>query len=215
MGFFPAAGKNLSRRFDAIFSRLCYAGYMTLSPEGEVGVAKSKYETHVLPYLEKIADWAKAGATAKEIAEKLHIAYSTFRKYLDDGENGDERYSALSAAFVRACEEPDNEVEAALFKLATGYTVSLAKTFKVKRVDYDPETGRKIGEHEELVVGYDETHVPANAQAQMFWLANRRPERWEYKPEKKDEEAKGGGVVLLAPVLPEPVPPEDEGVPEA
>lgn len=178
-------------------------------------MAKSKYETHVLPYLEKIADWAKAGATAKEIAEKLHIAYSTFRKYLDDGEKGDERYSALSAAFVRACEEPDNEVEAALFKLATGYTVSLAKTFKVKRVDYDPETGRKIGEHEELVVGYDETHVPANAQAQMFWLANRRPERWEYKPEKKDEEAKGGGVVLLAPVLTEPVPPEDEGVPEA
>ena len=204
--------KNLSRRFDAISAGLCYAGYMTSSQEGEAGVAKSKYETHVLPYLEKIADWAKAGATAKEIAEKLHIAYSTFRKYLDDGENGDERYSALSAAFVRACEVPDDEVEAALFKLATGYTVSLAKTFKVKRVDYDPETGRKTGEHEELVVGYDETHVPANAQAQMFWLANRRPDRWEYKPEKKDEEAKGGGVVLLAPVLQEPVPPEGEEV---
>ena len=175
-------------------------------------MAKSKYDTHVLPNLDKIEEWAKAGATAKEIAGKLNIAYSTFRKYLDGGEKGDERYSALSAAFVRACEVPDDEVEAALFKLATGYTVSLAKTFKVKRVDYDPETGRKIGEHEELVVGYDETHVPANAQAQMFWLANRRPDRWEYKPEKKDEEAKGGGVVLLAPVLPEPVPPEDEEV---
>lgn len=204
--------KNLSRRFDAISAGLCYAGYMTSSQEGEAGVAKSKYDTHVLPNLDKIEEWAKAGATAKEIAGKLNIAYSTFRKYLDDGEKGDERYSALSAAFVRACEVPDDEVEAALFKLATGYTVSLAKTFKVKRVDYDPETGRKIGEHEELVVGYDETHVPANAQAQMFWLANRRPDRWEYKPEKKDEEAKGGGVVLLAPVLPEPVPPEDEEV---
>lgn len=204
--------KNLSRRFDAISAGLCYAGYMTSSQEGEAGVAKSKYDTHVLPNLDKIEEWAKAGATAKEIAGKLNIAYSTFRKYLDDGEKGDERYSALSAAFVRACEVPDDEVEAALFKLATGYTVSLAKTFKVKRVDYDPETGRKIGEHEELVVGYDETHVPANAQAQMFWLANRRPDRWEYKPEKKDDEAKGGGVVLLAPVLPEPVPPEDEEV---
>lgn len=175
-------------------------------------MAKSKYETHVLPYLKEITEWAEAGATAKEIAEKLHIAYSTFRKYLDDGEGGDERYSALSAAFVRACEKPDGEVEAALYKLATGYTVSLAKTFKVKRVDYDPDTGRKTGEHEELVVGYDETHVPANPQAQMFWLANRKPDRWQYKPEKKDEEDKGGGVVLLAPVLPEPVQPEDEGV---
>lgn len=207
--------KNLSRRFDAISAGLCYAGYMTSSQEGEAGVAKSKYDTHVLPNLDKIEEWAKAGATAKEIARKLNIAYSTFRKYLDDGEKGDERYSALSATFARACDVSDDEVEAALFKLATGYTVSLAKTFKVKRVDYDPETGRKIGEHEELVVGHDETHVPANAQAQMFWLANRRPERWQYKPETKDEESKGGGVVILSPTLPEPVPPDDEGVTKA
>lgn len=175
-------------------------------------MAKNKYETHVLPYLDKITAWAQAGATAKEIAKKLHIAYSTFRKYLEKGEKGDERYSALSAPFARAREAPDDEVEAALFKLATGYTVPLAKTFKVKRVDYDPDTGRKTGEHEELVVGYDETHVPANAQAQMFWLANRRPDRWQYKPEAKDEENKGGGVVFLSPVLPDPIPPEDKEV---
>lgn len=31
---------------------------------------------------------------------------------------------------------------------------------------------------------------------------------------KDEEETKSGGVVLLAPVLPEPVPPGDEGVPE-
>lgn len=182
-------------------------------------MSKSKYETHVLPYLEKITEWVEAGATAKEIAEKLHIAYSTFRKYLDEGEDGDERYSALSAAFVRACEKPDGEVEASLFKLATGYTVSLAKTFKIKRTDFDPNTGRKIGEHEELVVGYDETHVPANAQAQMFWLANRRPDRWKYKPSEKESgsgEKDGSGVVLLAPVLPEQAQPEpeSEGVPD-
>ena len=48
-------------------------------------MAKSKYETHVLPNLDKIIKWAKAGATAKEIAANLHIAYSTFRKYLDEG----------------------------------------------------------------------------------------------------------------------------------
>lgn len=174
-------------------------------------MSKNKYETHVLPYLDKIKEWAEAGVTAKEIAGKLHIAYSTFRKYLDDGEKGDKRYSALSAAFVRACEVPDGEVEAALYKLATGYTVSLAKTFKVKVVDYDPETGKRISEHEELVVGHDETHVPANAQAQMFWLANRKPDRWQYKPSEKDNSGKGeGGVVLLAPVLPDQEPPEDK-----
>lgn len=177
-------------------------------------MSKNKYETHVLPYLDKITSWAQEGATAKEIAGKLHIAYSTFRKYLDDGEKGDERYSALSAAFVRACEKPDGEVEAALYKLATGYTVSLAKTFKVKVVDYDPETGKRISEHEELVVGHDETHVPANAQAQMFWLTNRRPERWQYKPGEKDRSESSGqsGVVFLPPVPEEHGPPhEDNG----
>ena len=32
-------------------------------------MAQSKYETHVLPNLDKIIKWAKAGATAKESAE--------------------------------------------------------------------------------------------------------------------------------------------------
>ena len=70
-------------------------------------MAKSKYETHVLPNLDKIIKWAKDGATAKKIADNLHIAYSTFRKYLDEGQEGDERYAALSAAFAQACEVPD------------------------------------------------------------------------------------------------------------
>ena len=96
-------------------------------------MAKSKYETHVLPYLDKVETWARAGATAKEIAEKLHIAYSTFRKYLDEGENGDERYTALSVAFVRACEEPDDNVEAALYKRACGF--EYVETKREQRLD--------------------------------------------------------------------------------
>lgn len=171
-------------------------------------MAKSKYETHVLPYLDKITEWAKAGATEKEIAGKLHVSPSTFKKYLADGRNGDARYSDFSDAYARACEEPDDQVEVSLYKLATGYTISLAKTFKVKRVDYDPDTGKRIREREELVTGYDETHVPANVQAQMFWLANRRRERWQYKPDKPDEDDRGGGVVVLSPVLAEAIPPD-------
>ena len=57
-------------------------------------MAKSKYETHVLPNLDKITAWAEAGATIKEIAGKLKIAYSTLRKYVDLGQDGDERYMA-------------------------------------------------------------------------------------------------------------------------
>ena len=149
-------------------------------------MAKSKYETHVLPNLDKIIKWAKDGATAKEIAANLHIAYSTFRKYLDEGQEGDERYAALSAAFAQACEVPDEQVENALFKSCLGYNAQIVKHYKLKTVEYDPETGKRIREVETLVEARDEVHVSANTAAQMFWLTNRKPETWKYKPEAQD-----------------------------
>ena len=175
-------------------------------------MAKSKYETHVLPNLDKIIKWAKAGATAKEIAANLHIAYSTFRKYLDEGQEGDERYAALSAAFAQACEVPDEQVEAALFKSCLGYNAQIVKHYKLKTVEYDPETGKRIREVETLVEARDEVHVAANTAAQMFWLTNRKPETWKYKPETQDgDEDEGSGVVLLSPVMDNPGPPTEGG----
>lgn len=171
-------------------------------------MAKNKYETHVLPNLEKIAAWAKDGATAKEIASKLKIAYSTFRKYLDEGEKGDERYTALSAAFAQACEVPDDEVEAALYKSCLGYNAKIAKHYKIKTVEYDPDTGRRIREEEKLVEAFDEVHVAANTAAQMFWLANRRPGRWSYKPEGGGEGSEGG--VAFLPQVDESLLPVEE-----
>ena len=169
---------------------------------------KNKYETHVLPNLEKIKKWASEGATVKEIAEKLDVAYSTFRKYIDDGESGDKRYSALSAAFVRACAHADEEVEAALFKSATGYTAKVMKHVKVKKTVYN-EVGKKIEEYEELQAVFDEVHVPASVSAQQFWLANRQSERWKYKPEVIESDDGEGGVVVMAPVMDATKPPSE------
>lgn len=162
-------------------------------------MAKSKYETHVLPYLDKITEWAEAGVTAKDIAANLHIAYSTFRKYLDEGQEGDERYAALSAAFAQACEVPDEQVENALFKSCLGYNAQIVKHYKLKTVEYDPETGKRIREVETLVEARDEVHVPANTAAQMFWLANRRPDRWKYKPQETDDDKDSERGVIMIP----------------
>ena len=165
-------------------------------------MAKSKYETHVLPYLDKAETWARAGATAKEIAEKLHIAYSTFRKYLDEGENGDERYTALSVAFVRACEEPDDNVEAALYKRACGF--EYVETKREQRLD-------RAGNVVELVTTTNKV-VPPDPTSAMFWLTNRRPGRWKYKPVEDDGDEEGSsGVVLLSPVMDNPGPPAPDG----
>ena len=164
-------------------------------------MAKSKYETHVAPYLEKIEKWAREGATAKEIAGKLSIAYSTLRKYLDEGEKGDERYTALSVAFARACEEPDDNVEAALYKRACGF--EYVETKREQRID-------RAGNVVELVTTTTKV-VPPDPTSAMFWLTNRRPGKWSYKPREDDEGDEGGGVVLLSPVMENPGPPAPGG----
>ena len=164
---------------------------------------KSKYESHVAPYLDKIKLWAEKGATQDEIAKKLHIAVSTFKLYLSKGDKGEEPYSDLTDCFKRACEIPDDEVEASLYKLCNGYNAPVAKNFKVKEVIYDPDTGKKIKEVEKLVMGIDEVHVSANVTAQMFWLANRRPGKWQYKPEADKDKGKGDseqGVIMIPEV---------------
>ncbi len=175
-------------------------------------MGKSKFYTHVLPNAARIEHWARMGATAKEIAEKLGVSYSVFKSYLARGKKGEKDYSDFSASFTQACAPADDEVEAALFKLATGYTLDLQKTFKVRCVEYDPKTGRKVREYEELRQGVDQAHVSANAQAQMFWLTNRRKDRWEYRPVsiRNADNGEEVGVMLLAPTEPLERPPEPE-----
>lgn len=159
-------------------------------------MAKSKYETHVLPCLEQITAWARAGATAKEIAGKLRIAYSTFRKYLDEGGKGDERYAALSAAFAQACEIPDDQVEAALYKRACG--------IEYEEVKLEETINRKTGE-KVILETRTIKFIPPDPTSAMFWLTNRRPDRWRYKPEGGDGKSdENSGVVLLPPVMDAP-----------
>lgn len=167
-------------------------------------MAKNKYETHVLPNLEKITSWAKAGGTSKDIASKLKIAYSTFRKYLDEGEKGDERYTALSEAFAQACEIPDDNVETALYKRACGYQYT--EETKEEKLD---KSGKVVVLRKSVV-----RDVPPDPTSAMFWLANRRGDRWKYKPEPVNPDGdEGGGVVMLAPVMEDPGPPvrEEDG----
>lgn len=46
---------------------------------------KNKYETDVVPRFSEITEWLENGATERQIAHNLGIAYSTFNKY--KGEN--------------------------------------------------------------------------------------------------------------------------------
>ena len=153
-------------------------------------MAKSKYETNVVPRLTEVEGWARNGVSDEDIAHNLGVAYSTFRKYK-------EANAALSAALARGKEVVDLEVEGALLKRCMGYNARVAKHYKVKVVDYD-ENGKKTCEREELKEVYDEVHIPADTTAQMFWLTNRKKKDWKYKPEDdKTGDENETGVVLL------------------
>ena len=93
-------------------------------------------------------------------------------------------------------ENADYDIVRALYKKATGYNVAVDKTYKLKRVEFDPETGKKIREYEELATGVDTAHVPADLRAEIFWLKNRQPERWSDRLERETD-GEGGGVIEM------------------
>ncbi len=104
-------------------------------------------------------------------------------------------------------------VEDALFRRARGYVKRLKKSVKVKRVEYDPETGKKLCEREELETGIEEEHIPADLRVCAYYLNNRDPERWREHPESAAESL--GGVVdypaMEEPTAPPHTPAYDEG----
>lgn len=134
------------------------------------GDRKNKYHSHVEPKLLLVEAWARDGTIDEDIAKKLGVSYSTFRKYRDE-------YEALSAALKRGKEVADVEVENALFRRAIGYRYDEVTREADKVID--PETG-------ELVTIMVETkrvtkEVQPDVAAQIFWLKNRRPDKWRDK----------------------------------
>ena len=165
---------------------------------------KSKYETHVVPYLDKIAKWAEQGASQAEIAGKLHLAVSTFKLYLSKGDKGEAPYSDLTDCFRLACEVPDDNVEAAMYKRACGITYD-ERTYELFK---NTETGK----YEERCVKRVTKFIPPDPTSGMFWLTNRRPDRWKYRPEPTDGDDNGAsGVIELPEVMEKPTPPGEGG----
>ena len=91
-------------------------------------------------------------------------------------------------------------VEDAICRRAEGYKVELRKTLKIKRVDYDPDTGKKTCEREELLPGVEEIHVPGDVRAAAYFLNNRAPERWCEHPNTAEEAGEVTGIVEIPAV---------------
>ena len=150
---------------------------------------RTKFEAWSREYgLEFIRELAEDGYTDDEIARRAGLTPREFNVWRH-------RHKKLRDAIELGRREADFSVVEAVYKRATGYNVSTKKTHKLKRVDFDPVTGKKLREYEELATADDEDYIPPDLRASIFWLKNRQPDRWGEKGLLT--EAGEGGIVEL------------------
>ena len=105
--------------------------------------------------------WARDGLSEEQISKNMGISRSTLKEWK-------QKYPAISATLKKGKEVADIEVENALFKRATGYEVEETK------VEID-SNGKK---HMVKIT----KHIAPDPTSIIFWLKNRRPEKWRDKP---------------------------------
>lgn len=93
----------------------------------------SKYESHVKPRFAEIKEWLKAGATDKEIAKNLGVNPKVFCKYKNE-------FNDLNELCKNGRITAVQEIKAALFKRATGFTYIERKIVESERNGKTEET---------------------------------------------------------------------------
>lgn len=136
-------------------------------------MAKGRWQEWVTPEgLTLLEGWARDGLTDEQIAKNIGIS----RKTLYDWKK---KHGNICNALKKGKEVVDLEVENALLKRALGYRYNEVTQ---ERVTVRDEDGNVIGS--EMVVTKQVTkEVQPDVTAQIFWLKNRRPDKWRDKQE--------------------------------
>ena len=134
--------------------------------------AKGKYADWLTPEgLLKIEGWARDGLIDEQIAKNMGIHVGT----LYDWKN---RFPEFSEVLKRGKEVVDREVENALLKRALGYEYTETTREAVRDPDSDEvkmQVTKKVTKQ-----------VVPDTTAQIFWLKNRKPDKWRDKPGYED-----------------------------
>lgn len=118
----------------------------------------SKYKPE---FVDQVKLLAENGATTAEIAEFFEVSSPTIRLWCAQNKDF---LSALKAGKKIA----DDRVERSLYERAVGYSYDALKI-----MSYEGEV---------ITQPYVE-HVPPDTTAAIFWLKNRRPEKWRDRKE--------------------------------
>lgn len=129
-------------------------------------MAKGKYADWLTPEgLLKIEGWARDGLTDEQIAANIGIGYSTLQTWKS-------KYQDIQDTLKRGKEIVDRQVENALLKRALGYEYEEVR----EKYEGGVLTERTVTKKE----------VVADTTAQIFWLKNRKPDKWRDKPNYED-----------------------------
>ena len=125
-------------------------------------MAKGKYHEWITESgLKSIEQWARDGLIEDQIARNIGICSDTLNEWK-------KRFPAISEAIKKGKAPVDYEVENALLNRARGYDYEEIRT---------DATGKVITSTK---------HVPPDTAACIFWLKNRRPDKWREKPVQQE-----------------------------
>ena len=131
-------------------------------------MAKGKYEYWLTPEgLLKLEGWARDGLTNEQIAQNIGVSRKTLQEWCV-------KYGDIGDTLKRGKEVVDRQVENALLKRAIGYEYEEVS----EKYESGMMTEKKITKKQ----------VVPDVTAQIFWLKNRRPDKWK---DKQDVEVSG------------------------
>lgn len=122
----------------------------------------------------RLEGWARSGLVDTQIAKNIGIAVQTYYEWT-------RRFPSFAEAIKKGKAPVDIEVENALLKSALGGTVIVKKPVKIRTKRMLAGKGTIEEEHIEFID--EEVYVPPNTTAQIFWLKNRKPDKWRDKQE--------------------------------
>lgn len=123
----------------------------------------TKYDPDIHP--EYVKALAIEGLTNEEIAKKIGVALSTLQGWIN-------KYPEFLEAIKEGKEPANAKVEMALYKKALGFEVTETRALVVG-----------TGEYAQVEYVEETRYIPPDNTACIFWLKNRRPDKWRDKQE--------------------------------
>lgn len=133
-------------------------------------------------YVEQARKLYAKGWTDIEVADFFGVSDRTLYRWMATHED-------FCQAIKLGKEAPDDRTERSLYHRANGFEWIEQQAIKLKEVTW--EDGNKV-ERERVEVVDVRKRVPPDTTASIFWLSNRRKDKWRQKVEHTGE---GGGAI--------------------